>query len=365
MKFIPHFNTVAVACAGIVALVSLTCISARCQDGGTNSPAEAADKAWREVYRASQAPFPPAEWQEKQPTPEEQAKFYLPYLLKGAEKAKDFYTRYPGHPRAADARKKEFDLLSLAGETFGDTNAAARVEVLQAERLEDPKVSDDERVEIHMQAIRRLMNGMPNTQEQLVKEAWALQRDFPKREEAYQVLLMAAQSADTDSARTIAKQIMDSPAPDAVKQQAEGMLKRFDAVGKPVDIKFTDVDGRDVDLTAMKDKVVLVDFWATWCSPCRGEIPNVRAAYQKLHEKGFEIVGISFDQDKAALKKYTTDEHMEWPQFFDGKGWGNKYGQRFGINGIPTMWLVDKKGNLRDANARGTLEEKVTKLLAE
>jgi thiol-disulfide isomerase/thioredoxin len=365
MKFIRLFKTLAVALAGTAALVSLACVSARCQDSGTNNPAAAADKAWREVYRATQSPFPPTEWQEKPPTAEEQAKFYVPYLLKGAEKARDFYTQYPDHPRAADARKKEFDLLSLAGETFGDTNAAARAEVLQAERLEDPKVSDDERVEIHMQAIHRLMNGMPNTQEQLVKAAWALQRDFPKREEAYQVLLMAMQSADTDSARTIAKQIMDSPAPDAVKSQAEGMLKRFDAVGKPVDIQFTDVDGRGVDLAAMKDKVVLIDFWATWCPPCRGEVPNVRAAYQKLHDKGFEVVGISFDQDKAALKKYTADEHMDWPQYFDGKGFGNKFGQEFGINGIPTMWLVDKKGNLRDVNARGTLEEKVTKLLAE
>src|SRR5271155_5497368 len=145
MNFIPRCSVPPVL-AGMAAIVSLTCFSARCQDDGTNNPAAAADNAWREVYRASQAPFPPVEWQEKPPTTDEQAKFYVPYLLKGAEKASNFYTRYPGHPRAADARKKEFDLLSLAGETFGDTNAAARVEVLRERRLEDPDVSDDERV---------------------------------------------------------------------------------------------------------------------------------------------------------------------------------------------------------------------------
>lgn len=96
-----------------------------------------------------------------------------------------------------------------------------------------------------------------------------------------------------------------------------------------------------------------------------GEVPNVKAAYQKLHDKGFEIVGISFDEDKDALTKTLKEKEMTWPQYFDGSGWKNKYGEMYGIHGIPTMWLVDKKGNLRDMNARGALEEKVTKLLAE
>jgi thiol-disulfide isomerase/thioredoxin len=109
----------------------------------------------------------------------------------------------------------------------------------------------------------------------------------------------------------------------------------------------------------------LIDFWATWCGPCVGELPHVKEAYEKLHSKGFEIVGISFDQSQDKLEKFVAQEQMEWPQYFDGKGWGNKYGQEFGIHGIPTMWLVDKKGNLRDLEARGALEEKVTKLLAE
>jgi thiol-disulfide isomerase/thioredoxin len=136
-------------------------------------------------------------------------------------------------------------------------------------------------------------------------------------------------------------------------------------VGKPLDIKFTAVDGRAVDLSEMKGKVVLVDFWATWCGPCVAEIPRVKEAYTKLHSKGFEIVGISFDKDKAKLESFVKDKGMEWPQFFDGKAWQNEYGQKYGINAIPTMWLVDKKGNLREPNARGDLAAKVEKLLAE
>ena len=78
-----------------------------------------------------------------------------------------------------------------------------------------------------------------------------------------------------------------------------------DIKGMPITLKFTAVDGREVDLSKMVGKVVLVDFWATWCGPCVAELPNVLKAYEKLHDKGFEIVGISFDEDKAKLESMT------------------------------------------------------------
>ena len=134
---------------------------------------------------------------------------------------------------------------------------------------------------------------------------------------------------------------------------------------KPLELKFTAVDGREVDLAKLRGKVVLVDFWATWCGPCVGEIPNVVKAYEKLHDKGFEIVGISFDEDKAKLEAMTKQKGMAWPQFFDGKGWKNEFGGKFGINSIPRMWLVDKKGMVVDTEGRADLAEKVEKLLLE
>ena len=96
---------------------------------GTNN-AEA-DKAWRETYKATQSPLPPKEWEDKKPSTQEVIDFYDAALVKGADKARDFYTRYPDHPKAGDARKAEYNMISLDFQRFGDNNQIALLEELQ------------------------------------------------------------------------------------------------------------------------------------------------------------------------------------------------------------------------------------------
>jgi thiol-disulfide isomerase/thioredoxin len=144
------------------------------------------------------------------------------------------------------------------------------------------------------------------------------------------------------------------------------MKKQQNVTRTPLDLKFQAVDGTAVDLAKLRGKVVLLDFWATWCGPCRMEIPNVVATYNALHSQGFEIVGISLDQDKEQMVKFTKAAGMAWPQYFDGKRWENEISTRFGIDSIPAAWLLDKKGFVRSTEARGdNLAEQVKKLLAE
>ena len=132
---------------------------------------------------------------------------------------------------------------------------------------------------------------------------------------------------------------------------------------KPLELKVTAVDGAAIDLSKMRGKVVLIDFWATWCPPCRGEVPNEVAAYNKYHAKGFEIVGISLDQNKDALLAFTKEHGMVWPQYFDGQGWDNSVSESFGIDSIPAMWLVGKDGKVISTNAREDLAGQVEKAL--
>ncbi len=127
-----------------------------------------------------------------------------------------------------------------------------------------------------------------------------------------------------------------------------------------------DLDGKPLTLEAHRGKVVLVDFWATWCGPCVAELPNVLAAYEKYRGKGFEIVGISLDQDKDALTTFISEKKMAWPQFFDGKGWENKLSQEFGISSIPATFLLDKEGRIVAKDLRGDeLDQELARLLNE
>jgi thiol-disulfide isomerase/thioredoxin len=132
------------------------------------------------------------------------------------------------------------------------------------------------------------------------------------------------------------------------------------------DFHVKDLTGQPLSVGALQGKVVLVDFWATWCGPCVAELPNVMKAYDKHHGDGFEIIGISLDSDKAKLDKFTKDKKMTWQQFFDGQGWGNKLAGQYGVNSIPATYLLDGEGKIIAKDLRGdALEAAVAKALAK
>jgi peroxiredoxin len=131
----------------------------------------------------------------------------------------------------------------------------------------------------------------------------------------------------------------------------------------PIDLTVPALDGTSINLADLRGKVVLLDFWATWCPPCRDEVPHVVAAYNKYHAQGFDVVGISLDQDKDALRQFIANNGMPWPQYFDGQGWGNALARRFHINSIPQMWLLDRQGRVVTRDGRNNLDGQVAALL--
>jgi thiol-disulfide isomerase/thioredoxin len=193
-------------------------------------------------------------------------------------------------------------------------------------------------------------------------------KQFPTNSMIYTMLVSFAQRSTGERQKDLASEILNAPdAPPGAKTLANHILKGTKPyqVGKPLDIRFTALDGREVDLAKLTGKVVLIEFWSTTCGPCIAEMPAVKAAYEKLHDRGFEVVAISLDDKETALRRYLKEKELPWPQHFDGKGWENQFAVRYGIFSIPTTWLVDKRGNLRDTNARFDLERRVAALLDE
>jgi peroxiredoxin len=135
--------------------------------------------------------------------------------------------------------------------------------------------------------------------------------------------------------------------------------------GKPLDLKFTATDGREVELSNLTGKVVLVTFWATTCDLCADHMPEVARIYEKFRAKGFEVIGISLDKDRGELERFMVANDMTWPQYFDGKEWDGALITSLGVNYVPTMWLVNKKGLLVSTDANNRTEELVGKYLAE
>ena len=143
---------------------------------------------------------------------------------------------------------------------------------------------------------------------------------------------------------------------------AEAIAKKTGVGAVAMDFTQNNTTGKAVKLSDYRGKYVLLDFWASWCGPCRAENPNVLDNYEKYHSKGLEILGVSLDDKKDAWLKAIKDDGLEWAHVSDLKGWKNEVAKTYNIRAVPSNFLIDKEGKIVAVDLRG---EELTQKLAE
>ena len=140
-------------------------------------------------------------------------------------------------------------------------------------------------------------------------------------------------------------------------------------LGKALTLDFKDaIGGSDVSLAAMRGRVVVIDFWATWCVPCVSEMPKLKDLYSKYHDQGVEFVGINLDRSPKEggldrLRKFVADNMIPWPQHYQGADGAINFSDLCGVQAIPTTFVLDKAGNLASIDAHGKLDQVLKELL--
>jgi thiol-disulfide isomerase/thioredoxin len=272
----------------------------------------------------------------------------------------------PRRGRAITLKLDALEALADLGEPRGADALAAFAAGLANDP--DPRIAARaRRLAIEADVDRVLAGGRPDDALPLVRRLAAMLAADPTN----QPLLEAAASLvtrleampDGDVATRVALEAFvphleraADPRLRATAQAAAGALRRLSLPGQPIELEGPLLDGTAFDQAALAGKVVLVDFWATWCGPCVAEIPRVRELYRRYGPRGFEVVGVSLDEDREALEAFVTEKEIPWPIIVDARpedGGRPLLAGRYGIRGIPTMILVGRDGRVVSLSARG------------
>lgn len=176
---------------------------------------------------------------------------------------------------------------------------------------------------------------------------------------AQAILNSGDRPATVETYRSLAQILKSSSQPDIVSEAAklDGMGHRLESVGQEITIEATKLDGEPLDWAAYRGKVVLIDYWATWCGPCVAELPNIRKLYDIYHQRGFDVIGVSVDTDQAELKSFVEKNQIPWTITFhddaEAAGLSQPLALQFGISTVPVALLVDQEGRLISLEARG------------
>ena len=195
----------------------------------------------------------------------------------------------------------------------------------------------------------------------------------PDDERAPAALFNLATGATDDATKEeLTRELADKYGDDQYGVMAKGWLQQRERVGQPFELTFEEIrTGERISLQDdLQGKVVVIDFWATWCGPCIAEMPKMKDLYSQYKDRGVEFIGISLDQPPSEggrdkLLAYLQENGIDWPQYYQGSGWESEFSKGWGVSSIPQLFIIDAEGKLHSTEARGQLETLIPELVAQ
>lgn len=308
----------------------------------------------------------------KKPATREEAQLIArSYLLLQKKALEEFLAKYPRETHAFDAKLRLAAIAAALGEMSGDDKQIAEALRTLTALESAPGIPTDQLANASFQKVSLIMQsqkGAPaQVREVIVAAAKNFTAKYPGDKRGPRLLVEAATICDDvpSQKREILEEASRITTEEGLKRRIADDLTRLDLMARPLNLKATALDGKEIDLAKLRGNVVVIIFWAAESPHSLLWMRDFRAAWETLPKDGVTVITISLDKDRKALNERLKDLPTTWPAYFDGKGWEGTIARGWGINALPTVWILDKKGLIRSLNAKTNYDALIRQLVKE